>query len=404
MTPSCCSGSPGAELVGVDEAHELVLEHALPLPATTDSRPGGVLREALVADRPHPPFDRVAMDGIAARHEDLLRGTPLREIGFQPAGAPPLPLPTAPDLCVRVATGSTLPPGTDTVVPVEHLRSVEPSMWTLAKDPPASGANIHRTGSDIRQGDVVMEPGARLDACALGAAATFGRPVPTATRLPSIAILCTGDEIVPPEAVPLAHQIRASHPLALRTALALAGFPCEPARLVSDEPGELQRILSAHPPVDLLLCTGGVSVGERDLVPSALEEAGYGMLFHGVAMKPGKPMWFGVAPDGRSAFGLPGNPVSALIALVRFVLPHLRARSGARVADPYLRLPLDGILREDARTRFVPAKLVDSPTGTRILPAKSSGSGDLPSLVGTDGFAEIPPGAPPPAVVFRPWP
>lgn len=173
---------------------------------------------------------------------------------------------------------------------------------------------------------------------------------------------------------------------------------------MSDHPGELQRILSAHPPVDLLLCTGGVSVGERDLVPSALQDAGYRTLFHGVAMKPGKPLWFGVAPDGRSAFGLPGNPVSALISLVRFVLPHLRARSGARTADPFLRLPLDGALREDARTRFVPAKLADSPTGTRILPVKSSGSGDLPSLVGTDGFAEIPPGAVAPVAVFRPWP
>lgn len=403
MNPSCC-GTSGAPHATVDEAHDLVIQHARPLPAESVARPGGILRESLEADRPHPPFDRVAMDGIAARHTDLLSGTPLREVGFQPAGAPPLPLPPEPGLCVRVATGSTLPPGTDTVVPVEHLRSEALSMWALAKEPPAVGANIHRTGSDIAPGSVVLEPGARLDACALGAAATFGKPVPAASRLPSIALLCTGDEIVPPEQQPLAHQIRASHPAALRTALTLAGFPCGPAQLVSDHPGELQRILSAHPPVDLLLCTGGVSVGERDLVPSALQDAGYRTLFHGVAMKPGKPLWFGVAPDGRSAFGLPGNPVSALISLVRFVLPHLRARSGARIADPFLRLPLDGALREDPRTRFVPAKLADSPTGTRILPVKSSGSGDLPSLVGTDGFAEIPPGAVAPVAVFRPWP
>lgn len=404
MTPASCAGSPGNDLVTVDTAHALAIDHANLLPAKPMSSPGGVLREALVADRPHPPFDRVAMDGIAARHTDLILGTLLREIGFQPAGAPPLPLPPDSSVCVRVATGSSLPPGSDTVVPVEHLLSPTPLHWSLAKDPPNEGANIHRTGSDILAGALVLGHGARLDACALGAAATFGVPTPAASSLPTIALLCTGDEIVPPENVPLPHQIRASHPAALRTALALAGYPCGAAILVSDAPGELERVLAGLPPVDLLLCTGGVSVGERDLVPPALEAAGYHALFHGVAMKPGKPLWFGAANDGRTAFGLPGNPVSALIALVRFVLPHLRARSGASVPDPFLRLPLEGTPRVDPRTRFLPVTLIDSPTGTRALPVRTSGSGDIPSLAGSAGFIEIPPGDIPPAVVFRPWP
>ncbi len=405
MSDTCCAARPSSHLAPVTDAAALVIATARILPSRPAvAAPGGVLREALVADRHHPPFDRVAMDGIAARHTDLAGGTPLREVAFQPAGAPPVSLPATPSVCVRVATGSILPPGADTVVPVEHLAEAESSTWILTRPAPAPGANIHRTGSDIQAGSLVLGPGARLDACALGAAATFGRPLPDSSAQPRIALLCTGDEIVPPETTPLAHQIRASHPAALRTALALAGFPCPPARLVSDRSGELEATLASLEPHDLLLCTGGVSVGERDLVPAALEGAGFRPLFHGVAMKPGKPLWFGVAEDDRTAFGLPGNPVSALVALVRFVLPHLRARIGAAHPDPFLRLPLSGELREDARTRFLPARLEDHPAGTRARPVSSRGSGDLPSLAGTDGFVEIPPGEVPSTAVFRAWP
>lgn len=405
MSDPCCGTHAPSRLVSVADAAALVIATARILPVrATGPAAGGVLREALAADRPHPPFDRVAMDGIAARHADLVRGAPLREIAFQPAGAPPAALPSAPSVCVRVATGSILPSGADTVVPVEHLAAEEPGSWILVRPAPAQGANIHRTGSDIQAGQLVLGPGARLDACALGAAATFGRPAPASSSAPRIALVCTGDEIVPPETTPLAHQIRASHPAALRTALALAGFPCPPARLVSDRPGELEAAVASLETHDLLLCTGGVSVGERDLVPAALEGAGFRPLFHGVAMKPGKPLWFGVAEDDRTAFGLPGNPVSALVALARFVLPHLRARSGAAHPDPFLRLPLVGALGDDTRTRFLPVRLEDHPSGTRARPVPSRGSGDLPSLAGTDGFVEIPPGEPPATAVFRAWP
>jgi len=405
VSVECCSGRPASLLASVADAAALVIATARLLPSRTDAPvPGGVLRETLVADRPHPPFDRVAMDGIAVRHSDLVAGTALRETAFQPAGAAPSPLSADPGTCVRVATGSVLPPGADTVVPVELLRGAGPSTWEPAGAPIPAGSNIHRTGSDIAAGSPVLFPGARLDACAYGAAATFGRPSPESSAPPRIVLLCTGDEIVPPERAPLPHQIRASHPATLRTALALAGFPCGPAQLVSDAPGELGRVIAALPPHDLLLCTGGVSVGERDLVPAALEDAGFRALFHGVAMKPGKPLWFGVADDDRTAFGLPGNPVSALIAVARFVLPHLRARAGAAHPDPFLRLPLAGELRDDARTRFLAAKLEDHPDGTRVRTVRTTGSGDLPSLAGTDGFVEIPPGPVPRAAVFRPWP
>jgi len=393
-------------LASVDQAHGIVLDRAVRLPSVEVpwlDLPGRVLDEPVRADRPHPPFHRVAMDGIALRFSDLEDGEIFLEQGFQPAGAPALVLGEAGDACVRVATGSVLPEGADTVVPVEHLEADGPGRWTVTKLPGRAGANVHARGSDVPEGAIVLAAGRRLDAAGLGAMATFGIVGALCSRRPSIAILCTGDEIVPPETVPRPHQIRASHPATLRTALLLAGFPSALPILVGDEPGALDRALADLPPTDLVLCTGGVSVGERDLVPEALVRAGYHETFHGVAMKPGKPLWFGVQPDGRSAFGLPGNPVSALVALVRFVLPHLRARQGALVPDPVLRLPLETPPAPDARTRFLPVQCVDTENGTRLRLARSTGSGDLPGLVGTDGIAEIPPGPVPAAVVFRAW-
>lgn len=391
----------------VSQAHHLVLEHAAPLPAVEvplEDLSGRILAAPVRADRDHPPFHRVAMDGIALRFSDLEENDLFVEQAFQPAGSPAATLGNTSDACVRVATGSVLPQDADTVVPVEHLEEVEPGSWRVVNPPPRSGANVHARGTDIPEGAIVLAPGSKLDANALGALATFGIVSASCARRPSIAILCTGDEIVPPDQTPAPHQIRASHPAALRTALLRAGYPCATPVLVGDGPGELERALALVPSVDLLLCTGGVSVGERDLVPLALVAAGYQQKFHGVAMKPGKPLWFGTAPDGRSAFGLPGNPVSALVSLVRFVLPHLRARQGSLACDPGIRLPLETAPAPDARTRFLAANLVETENGTRLRLARHNGSGDLPGLVHTDGFAEIPPGEVPTAVVFRAWP
>lgn len=388
--------------ISVAEASALVLSRGSAMPAVASSvRPGGIVASTVVADRPHPPFDRVAMDGIAIRFADLGQNL-FEEGGFAPAGAAASTLGQASGSCVRVATGAVLPNGADTVIPVEHLRSAGERRWAVERAP-VLGANVHRQAADLAQGTPVVTRGMRLGPCEAGAAATFGEYPSSLARLPRIAMVCTGDEIVPPSQMPPPHGIRASHPACLGTALALAGFPVSSEALVSDAPGDLVNRLRGLTDYDLILCTGGVSVGDRDSVPEALDAAGFRKVFHGVQMKPGKPLWFGVAEDGRTAFGLPGNPVSALVSLVRFVLPHLRFRSGDRLPDPFLRLAADSLAPDPFRTRFLPCVLSDQPEGTRIQFVKSGGSGDLPALVGTDGFAEIPPGQTPQAVVFRSW-
>lgn len=394
--------SPTGKTISVTEAASLVLGNGSFLGVDGAwPRPGGIFAREVVADRPHPPFDRVAMDGIAIRFSDLGADRWLEE-SFAPAGSPALTLGTAPGSCIRVATGAVLPVGADTVVPLEHLRESGDRAWTVERQP-VRGANIHRQGNDLAQGAGVIAAGARLGPCEAGAAATFGSFPPCLTRLPRIALVCTGDEIVPPSQEPPPHGIRASHPACLGTSLALAGFPLAFEVLVSDAPGELADRLRSLTEYDVILCTGGVSVGERDLVPDALESVGFSEVFHGVRMKPGKPLWFGVSLEGRTAFGLPGNPVSALVSLVRFVLPHLRFRSGDSNPDPFIRLPMDPIPPDPSRTRFMPCVLVDHPEGARVRIVKSGGSGDLPGLVGTDGFVEVPPGEIGPAQMFRRW-
>ncbi|MBK9575788.1 MAG: molybdopterin molybdotransferase MoeA [Fibrobacterota bacterium] len=391
-----------SKAIPVSEASAIILSQGSMMPSeVASSRAGGIVANTVLADRPHPPFDRVAMDGIAIRFADM--GQILfTEEGFAPAGAPAAMLGQAQGSCLRVATGAVLPIGADTVIPVEHLRSAGERRWAVERAP-VPGANVHRKAADLAQGTPVLTKGMRLGPCEAGAAATFGEFPSVVARLPRIALVCTGDEIVPPSQTPPPHGIRASHPACLGTALALAGFPVSYEALVSDAPGDLVNRLRGLTEYDLILCTGGVSVGERDLVPDALEAAGFRKVFHGVQMKPGKPLWFGVAEDGRTAFGLPGNPVSALVSLVRFVLPHLRYRSGDRLPDPFLRFATEPLAPDPFRTRFLPCVLVDQPAGTRVQLVKSGGSGDLPALVGTDGFVEVPPGDVPAALAFRRW-
>lgn len=392
-------------LISVDDAHAAVLGHARRMDSEeVDSAraQGRILAQTVHADRAHPPFDRVAMDGIALRVVDLATRRTFREQAFQPAGAAPLRL-DGPGECIRVATGSILPEGADAVVQVELLRPDGSGSWTVLAETVREGANIHRLGGDLACGAVVADPGRGLDAAALGALATFGATAPRCARIPSVALVCTGDEIVPPDRIPSAWQIRASHPATLLAALHAAGFADVAVHLCSDAPGALEALLARLPPVDVLLCTGGVSVGERDRVPASLEDAGFRRVFHGVSMKPGKPLWFGIHDSGRSAFGLPGNPVSALVALVRFAIPHLRARLGDLRPDRFLRLPLENPPSEDSRTRFLAASLVDHPDGTRVRIVRGNGSGDLPGLLGAAGFVEIPPGPVSPVAAYRGW-
>lgn len=353
---------------------------------------GRVLREPVHAERDAPPFDRVTMDGIAIASAALGRRD-FRIAGVQAAGQPPLTLPGPAD-CLEVMTGAMLPAGCDTIVPVERL-TVAGGTATIAADyAPEPGQFVHRQAADAKSGDRLLEPGMRLGAPEIAIAASAGLTGLEVSRQPRIAIISTGDELIEPGQPLAPYQVRRSNAYGLSAALRGAGFRAATDLHLPDDPATLHaalaRVLEQH---DVLVLSGGVSAGRFDHVPAALGALGVRKVFHHVAQRPGRPMWFGAGGDGTLVFALPGNPVSVLVCLVRYVIPALVRRAGARLPPRAIfRLSRDYAFPAPLSC-FLPVSVRYDPDGThRAEPRPTGGSGDFISLAGTDGFVELPPG------------
>ncbi len=366
-------------------------------PAATEAVPlagcaGRVLRQPVHAERDAPPFDRVTMDGIACSASGLSART-FRIAGVQPAGTPAQTLPT-PAECIEVMTGAMLPIGCDTVVPIEQLQLQDGRATLAAGCVPEPWRYVHRRAADARAGDRLLDSGVLLGAPEIAVAASAGFAALVVSRLPRIAVISTGDELVEPGVAIAAHQVRRSNTHGLAAALRLAGFaPATDLHLPDDLPALESAFARALRENDVLVLSGGVSAGRFDHVPAALAAAGVRRVFHGVAQRPGRPMWFGIGPDGQAVFALPGNPVSVLVCLARYVIPALKARSGAR-AQARTEVVLDQPCQGDARlTVFLPVTLrYDREGRARATPRPTGGSGDFLTLAGTGGFVELPPG------------
>lgn len=347
---------------------------------------GRVLRAPLRADRPLPPFDRMMMDGYAVRLVDAVPGRRLRVCGEAAAGEPQKVLPEGDALVLEAMTGAPLPAGADLVIPYEEVEAREAGIVEVkAGFEAGAGLYVHRIGSDYAAGSVLLEEGTVLGPVEAGIAASCGYASVPISQSPRIALLGTGDELVPVRSQPEPHQIRRSNVAAMENALALAGFACGVQGHLNDEPGAgreaLIRVLAE---ADVVVICGAVSRGVRDWVPAALDALGEKQ-FHGVAQRPGKPMGFWVMPGGCVVFALPGNPVSALVGLHRYVLPWLRKRQGLpeQPARRVLAAPVENRLK---LTWFVP---VSMGSDGRVQPCPVNNSGDYARLANTDGFIEL---------------
>jgi len=397
-------------MLTVGEALEVVLGEARALPPRSgplSTALGRTLAQDIVADIDLPPFDKSIVDGFALRSEDASRPglARLRIVDTIYAGQTPsrgIEIGEA----AAIMTGAPLPPGADAVVMVEKTQRPEPDHVLIA-GPVSPGQNRLVQGREMRAGDIVVPQGVVLDAAKLGVMASVGARHFLYDPRPIVAVVSTGDELVPFDEVPGPGQIRNSNTMLLASLAEEHDATARSLPIAADRREALRdaftRALegdSSYPDrADILLISGGVSAGKLDLVPEALESLGIRCLFHKVKVKPGKPLWFGVGPDRIErppalVFGLPGNPVSGLVSFLLFVRPAL-AKLGRTRAKPIESLPLSDAYRHaDDRDTYRPARLIAAPDGgePRVEPLTWSGSSDLRGVAGSDGFAIFPAG------------
>jgi molybdopterin molybdotransferase len=394
------------QMLSVAEARARILEHFHPLPTETIPlalAAGRVLAEDVIAAQPVPPFANSSMDGYAVRLRDVAaasREQPVRLAvsGDIPAGAP-IPPPLAQGTAARIMTGAPVPEGAEAVVPVEdtddrrdHSGAPPPAAIRVFKNASA-GANIRPIGQDVRAGQVVMSAGTVLRPAEVGVLAALGRAHVRAHRRPVVAILSTGDELCEVEAEPRPGQIRDTNSYTLSAAVEQYGGRALRLGIARDRAEDVRAKLlgAAERGADLILSSAGVSVGAYDVVKEVVEAEG-ALDFWRVRMRPGKPVAFGNL-RGIPFFGLPGNPVSALVSFEVFVRPALLKMAGHRQLEkPALRAALLEPMRSDGRESYLRVVVERRGEGYAARSTGDQGSAVLTSLVKANGLLIVPEG------------
>ncbi|MFC1652287.1 gephyrin-like molybdotransferase Glp [Planctomycetota bacterium] len=394
------------------KALQCVLEQVTPLPAEqvdlTEAL-GRTLARDLKADRDSPPTHRSTMDGYAVRAADLAQPQGrLRLIGEVAAGASIFPEVQA-GTCVRIFTGAVVPPGADTVVMVEETR--EEGEDVLFAEVAQAGKHIRLCGEEYQKGSVLLSPGTVLGPAQIGLCAAVGKAKVWVFRQPRVAVLSTGSELVHAGEKVEPWQLCNSNGPMLRAAVLQAGALCVEQREVVDEEDKLTdalKAVSAH--ADVVLLSGGVSVGRYDLVPQAIKRLRATIHFHGVNIIPGKPILFATRGYRCGFFGLPGNPVSALTGFYEFVLPALRRLSGCPLAtcQATWQLPLGQPLKKLKSHTLCALVQLDTDTGKpTLMDVASRGSAHLAAAAQAQGVAILPPGTEAEEVgsmvTYHPW-
>ena len=354
-------------MLSVEEARARIVGPLRPTPAETVSLPeawGRVLADPVHARLTQPPADVSAMDGYALRAADGRPGARVAVVGHAPAGRP-FPGQVGQGEAIRLFTGSVVPEGADCVLPQEDVD--RDGDWITVREAARAGRHIRRAGQDFRQGAPLLPAGTRLGARVIGLIAAANHPWVAVHRQPRIAILATGDEIVLPGEPLAPGGIISSNAHALAGLIRAGGGIPSVLPIASDDPAAIASVADRLSGIDLLLTTGGASVGEHDLVQSSLVTRGFALDFWRIAMRPGKPLLFGRLGD-VPVLGLPGNPVSAFVCAFLFLLPALNRLNG--LADDALR-PVEArlaapVAANDRRADHLRAALSMDPAGTLV--------------------------------------
>lgn len=352
---------------------------------------GRVLMETIIADRPFPPFDRITMDGIAINYDDYANGNRSFVIqGIQAAGDPQKTLTGG--CCIEVMTGTVLPANADTVIPYEHLQQTGNAFIVINEAERLQ--NVHRKASDVSEGEVLLDNGIIIGGAEIAVLASVGKQQVVVSKKLKVALVATGNELVPVNQRPEAHQIRISNVYALKAVLNNHNTTCTIFHLNDDKKELLQSFSGLFTEYDLIICSGGVSAGKLDYIPEVLSTLGVDIKFHKVKQRPGKPLLFAVSKNNVLFFGLPGNPVSGFMCLHRYVIPWIHQTLGIkRPVEPVKAVLKEDIFFDKPLAFFPPVYITTSNDGILIAdPHLTNGSGDFATLTSANAFLELPDG------------
>jgi len=393
-------------MISVQEAKQIILQNSqdykieeIPFMQSV----GRVLKEDIVADRDFPPFNRVAMDGIAINYSFFKNGQRAFKVeGIQPAGSKQLTMQNS-ENCIEVMTGAVLPNNCDTVIRYEDV-TIKNGIATINVETINDCQNIHTKGKDKKQGTVLIHKNTFISPAEIGVIATVGKSTIKVAKQPKVMIISTGDELVDVNENPLDYQIRKSNVYTLVSLLNKLHINSDTAHIADNKEALKEKINTHLKEYDVLLFSGAVSKGKFDFLPEVLNELGVEKLFHKVTQRPGKPFWMGrIASLGTSqqnvyqnsnnkktlVFAFPGNPVSTFVNCMVYFYPWYYKSIGVKEKKQ------NAILSEDVNfkpnlTYFLQVKLSYRFGHLIATPIKGNGSGDLVSLVEADGFIELP--------------
>ncbi len=378
-------------MISVEEAENIILANTVDFgreEINFSVANGRVLKEDLFADRDFPPFDRVAMDGIAIQYKSYAQGNKKFKIeSIAPAGDPIKNLKNS-DNCIEVMTGAVMPTNTDTVIRYEDVKIID-EFAIITETKINKGQNIHRKGTDSKAQQNLLSNNKIIGPAEMGLISTIGKTNIKVSKQAKIVIISTGNELVNVDQKPMEWQIRRSNVHTIRAYLFSLNINAAEIHLPDDKNSILETTSSLLEKYDVLIFSGGVSKGKYDFIPDVLNALNVKKLFHRVAQKPGKPFWFGVK-QAKRIFAFPGNPVSSFLCLIRYFKPWMDKSFGLKSTIGFAKLD-EGIEFKSKLNYFVTVLITNDSDGfLKAKPIKGNGSGDLTILSSANAFMELP--------------
>ncbi|HEY9535800.1 MAG TPA: molybdopterin molybdotransferase MoeA [Mucilaginibacter sp.] len=380
-------------MITVQQAEKLILENTRNYGneiVLFDEALGRVLAEEIKTDRDLPPFNRVTMDGIVVKYAAIAQNIKTFKIkATQAAGDVPIEI-DADDECIEIMTGAALPKSVDTVIRYEDIE-INDGKATILGDNIKQGQNLHLKGSDKQKGEIILTPGRLITPAVISLIASVGETELRVKRIPRVVILSSGDELVDVSDTPSPYQIRRSNSYMLQAMLAQQGIKGSIRHVPDDEAIIKQQLGLCLQHYDVILLSGGISMGKFDYIPQALRDLYVEEIFHKVQQRPGKPFWFGKHGNGVVVFAFPGNPVASFMCMQRYFVPWLNASLAIQSKETVYAVLADDFKFQPSLEYYLQVKLHYSKEGQLLAtPVVGNGSGDFANLADTDAFVELP--------------